>query len=250
MSRKSTLILFDVDGTLTQSRLTITKETQSFYDEVLKPEFTVGIVGGSDLSKITEQIAQGDESKLITSWDYVFAENGLVGYKNGECVTKESISNALGEDKCQDIINFALDYLSKIRLPVKRGNFVEFRNGLINISPPGRSVSHEHRLQFFELDKKEGIRQGLANALMSRFKGIQVSLGGQISIDVFPENWDKRFCLKRVCDMDGFKDIYFFGDKTSPGGNDYEIFEDPRTKGFTVISPEDTIQQLKKTFNL
>jgi phosphomannomutase len=58
---------------------------------------------------------------------------------------------------------------------------------------------------------------------------------------VFPEGWDKRFCLTQVT-SDGFEKIYFFGDKTFPGGNDYEIFEDPRTVAFTVKSPEDTIK--------
>ena len=34
-------------------------------------------------------------------------------------------------------------------------------------------------------------------------------------MDVFPDGWDKRFCLTQM-EKDGFKNIYFFGDKTSP----------------------------------
>jgi hydroxymethylpyrimidine pyrophosphatase-like HAD family hydrolase len=37
--------------------------------------------------------------------------------------------------------------------------------------------------------------------------------GGQISFDVFPTGWDKTYCLKHV-EAEGFKEIYFFGDKT------------------------------------
>lgn len=37
--------------------------------------------------------------------------------------------------------------------------------------------------------------------------------GGQISIDIFPNGWDKTFCLQY---LDGFDKIYFFGDKTAP----------------------------------
>lgn len=43
----------------------------------------------------------------------------------------------MGEDKLQTFINFVLGYLSKITLPVKRGTFVEFRAGMLNISPIG-----------------------------------------------------------------------------------------------------------------
>lgn len=47
-----------------------------------------------------------------------------------------------------------------------------------------------------------------------------------------------------------FKEIHFFGDKTEQGGNDYEIFEDPRTIGHKVRNPKDTREQLEKLFNL
>jgi len=76
-----------------------------------------------------------------------------------------------------------------------------------------------------------------------------IFLGGQISFDVFPKGWDKTFSLSFV-EKDGFKEIHFFGDKTAPGGNDHEIYEDPRTIGHRVISPEDTIAQLKTLLHL
>ena len=73
--------------------------------------------------------------------------------------------------------------------------------------------------------------------------------GGQISIDVFPEGWDKTYSLRYV-EKDGYKVIHFFGDKTAPGGNDHEIFADPRTIGHTVECPEDTMEQLTELLNL
>ena len=70
------------------------------------------------------------------------------------------------------------------------------------------------------------------------------SIGGQISFDVFPNGWDKTYCLQFV--QDDFDDIHFFGDKTYKGGNDHEIFESPRTIGHTVTSPEDTRKQVQE----
>ena len=144
--------------------------------------------------------------------------------------------------------------MSNIELPVKRGNFIEFRNGMMNLCPIGRSCSMEHRRQFVDIDEKRNIRKDFVAALYSEFPeetfGLHFAIGGQISIDAFPTGWDKRFCLKQVCDADGFEEIHFFGDRTMPGGNDHEIFDDPRTKGHTVLNPEDTIKQLKDIFNL
>jgi phosphomannomutase len=73
---------------------------------------------------------------------------------------------------------------------------------------------------------------------------IKFSVGGQISFDAFPQGWDKTFCLRYV-EPEGFDEIHFFGDKTYAGGNDHEIFEDARTIGHTVVSPEDTMQQVR-----
>ena len=53
------------------------------------------------------------------------------------------------------------------------------------------------------------------NALKEKFPdyGLTYSIGGQISFDVFPNGWDKTFCLQHVAD-EQFEEIHFFGDKT------------------------------------
>lgn len=76
-------------------------------------------------------------------------------------------------------------------------------------------------------------------ALKQKFPdlGLRFSIGGQISFDVFPEGWDKTFCLKFLHHI---PKVYFFGDKILPGENDYEIYKHERTVGFGVTSPTDT----------
>ena len=78
---------------------------------------------------------------------------------------------------------------------------------------------------------------------------LKFSIGGQISFDVFPEGWDKTYCLKYIADGE-YDEIHFFGDKTFEGGNDYEIFIHPRVKGHTVTSPNDTVMQCTTLFGL
>ena len=43
--------------------------------------------------------------------------------------------------------------------------------------------------------------------------GLTFAIGGQISSDVFPNGWDKTYCLQHV-ESEGFEEIHFFGDKT------------------------------------
>ena len=60
-----------------------------------------------------------------------------------------------------------------------------------------------------------GYRTALVKALQQKFPdyGLTYSIGGQISIDIFPIGWDKTYSLGRVAD-EHFDEIHFFGDKT------------------------------------
>lgn len=254
--RDEILLLFDVDGTITSARQCITAEMDTFL-ESLRKRATVGLVGGSDLNKIVEQTVPRQQQcnrdpldYCLSRYDYVFAENGLVAYKSGNLIAKQSLVDHLGEDRLQKFINFCLYHMSTLQLPVKRGNFIEFRNGLINVCPVGRSCSQVEREQFNAYDKEEKIRENFIKLLVDKFGpdsddplGLVFTIGGQISFDAFPKGWDKTYCLNLVDKK--FKEIHFFGDKTHPGGNDHEIFSDPRTIGHTVTSPSDTIEQIK-----
>ncbi|KAM5148246.1 phosphomannomutase 1 [Mantella aurantiaca] len=244
--QRKTLCLFDVDGTLTPARKKVDQEVDIFLQK-LRKRVKIGIVGGSDYSKIAEQLGEGDE--VVHKFDYVFAENGTVQYKDGQLLSRQAIQNHLGEELLQDLINFCLSYIAMLKLPKKRGTFIEFRNGMLNISPIGRSCNQEERIEFSEWDKKEKIREKFVAALQNEFagKGLRFTRGGMISFDIFPEGWDKRCCLD-VLGEEQFSTIHFFGNETSPGGNDYEIYADPRTVGHTVTSPEDTVRRCRQLF--
>lgn len=241
-NRKNTIFLFDVDGTLTPSR-------QSMPDNVrkmliaLRQKVSIAFVGGSDIEKQQEQMGKD----CLTFFDYSFPENGLSFYEGETLVSQKNIIEELGDDLSLRFINYCLMYLSKIRIPLKRGNFIECRNSIINISPIGRTCSQEERMQFVEYDNIHKIRANMVEAMKEEFKGenLQFSIGGQISIDCFPVGWDKRYCISHIHGK-GIETIYFFGDMTHLGGNDYEIFNDKNVIGISVKNPDDTIKKVNE----
>jgi phosphomannomutase len=109
--RADHIVLFDVDGTLTESRQLILPEMEKLLLNDLKNKVTVGLVSGSDLKKLAEQMG-GDD--VIHKFDYVFPENGLVAYKKGKLIDKMDISKHMGEEKLQTFINFCLRYMAGI----------------------------------------------------------------------------------------------------------------------------------------
>lgn len=223
---KKHLLLFDIDGTLTKP---INPIEQNMIDtlNLASKHFDLAVVGGSDRPKQLKQLLGS-----ASLFDYAFSENGTVAYdKQANIFHKNSIAKHLGEEKLKKLINFILHYIADLDVPIKRGTFIEYRNGLINASPIGRNCTQEERDIFHEFNLKEKILPKMADAIREHFKGegLYISIGGQISMDIFPNGWDKTYCLKFITDK--YEDIHFFGDKCYEGGNDYELFKHKRVIG-------------------
>ena len=222
------LALFDVDGTLTEPRKVVSPETVAFL-AALREKIAIGVVGGSDLVKQKEQL--GDSPAMF---DWCFAENGLWAAKDGAVIGETSFKDHLGEEKLKRLINWILRYFADLDIPVKRGTFIEFRQGMLNVSPIGRNCSREERNDFekFDLEHKVGprrtqlcarsepaalraratprlaqVRETMVAKLKEEFADYQLtySIGGQISFDLFPQGWDKTYCLRYLpeADFDG-----------------------------------------------
>jgi phosphomannomutase len=67
------------------------------------------------------------------------------------------------------LVKFLLHYLADLDIPVKRGTFVEFRNGMINVSPIGRNASVEERNEYERYDKEHKIRETFVGILREKF---------------------------------------------------------------------------------
>ncbi|KAI4152792.1 MAG: hypothetical protein LQ340_002713 [Diploschistes diacapsis] len=252
---KNTICLFDVDETLTPARRHASPEMLSLLS-ALRRKVAIGYVGGSDFRKQEEQLGTASQP-VASQFDFCFAENGLTAFRMGAPLAGSSFIEWLGEARYKELVNWILVYVARLDIPIKRGTFVEFRNGMINVSPVGRNASQEERDAFQRYDAAHGVRREMVRRLESAFPdlGLKFSIGGQISFDVFPHGWDKTYCLRHVeaeKDRTGvvFSTIHFFGDKAYEGGNDWEIYSDSRTVGHKVDGPADTMAQLREMFDL
>ncbi|KAJ2783866.1 Phosphomannomutase 1 [Coemansia javaensis] len=242
----NTICLFDVDGTLTPARGKIGVSMMATL-MALRKKCVIGFVGGSDLDKQKEQL--GDS--VLSMFDFCFSENGLTAFRLGRELPSNSFIQQMGEERYAKLVNFCLRYIADLELPQKRGTFIEFRQGMINVSPIGRNCSREERNNYEQYDKEHGIRRQFVAALEKEFPdyGLKYSIGGQISFDVFPVGWDKTYCLRHL-EGEGFSTIHFFGDKAFPGGNDWEIFSHEAVIGHAVKEPADTEAALRDLFQL
>jgi phosphomannomutase len=119
----------------------------------------------------------------------------------------------LGEEKLKKFLKFCLRYIADLDIPIQRGNFIEYRTGLINVSPIGRNCSQKEREEFALYNKENKVLENFKETVEKEFGdyNLRFSIGGQISFDCFPVGWDKTYCLQFLEDYDN---IFFFGDKT------------------------------------
>jgi phosphomannomutase len=175
-SAKRIIALFDVDQTLTPARKTIEKAMLDTLAACKERGIAIGIVSGSDLNKIKEQV--GDE--LVAKADFTFSENGLYALRQGQFLAQKSIKDYLGEERLKKLINFCLHYIADLDIPIKRGTFIEYRTGMINVSPIGRNCSREERDEFEHFDKTALVRKTFVEKLKEEFgeELLTFSIGG------------------------------------------------------------------------
>lgn len=113
---KKVLALFDVDQTMTPARQSIQPDFVETYNACVNAGVHMGIVSGSDIVKVTEQVGQDIVDRSI----YCFSENGLLAMKNGKEFAKQSFKDKLGEDNLKRLINFSLKYIADLDIPIKR----------------------------------------------------------------------------------------------------------------------------------
>ena len=87
------LVLFDVDQTLTPARLSIQQEMLDTLNACMAKGIHLGIVSGSDIVKVEEQVGKD----LVQKCEYCFSENGLLAMQKGVEFDRQSLKTHLGE---------------------------------------------------------------------------------------------------------------------------------------------------------
>ena len=234
------IYIFDVDGTLTPSRLMMTKEFAKFFDK-WSNENKYYLVTGSDLDKTKEQlpIAYIDRAEAIFTCcgNQMWRDNELI-YDNKFKLTSK-LKNTL------EVVLMSNQY------PHRYGNHIEDRGSMVNFSIVGRNCTQEQREHFFKWDEEKGERKKISTFLKHKFKDLDAVLGGQISIDIYPKGKDKSQILdiieqERLVKPDEY---IFIGDRTEKGGNDYPLAklmeETNNCKYFQTEGPEQTMEILQ-----
>ena len=254
---KNSLVLFVVDGTLTEPRQRINKDILISLRE-LSFVTEIGLLTGSNLEYIKEQLWPLLADPELSLNCHILPCNGTEYYiPNPESpgnfieIHKNSMWQKLGFEKFQVVMKTLMmlqaDLSSQDYDISYTGHHIQNRDSMLNWSPIGRNANNGERSQFIAIDKIYGIRNSYIEKfrkamLESSIDDVTIKLGGDTSFDIYPEGWDKTYALKHF-PSDSW-DTFFVGDRCSPNGNDYEIFNKLGEIGrsFETNGPEETIE--------
>jgi phosphomannomutase len=217
------IFIFDVDGTLTPSRLPMTKEFQKFFKQWIKKN-KFYLVTGSDLPKLQEQMCFFDieaEGIFTCCGNEFWLPNPSVPIQSADLIYDNKFKVPRKLNKLLGTI------LSNSRYPHRYGNHIEDRGSMVNFSIVGRDCTQEQREEYFEWDKENGERKIIANAVKEKFPDLDAVIGGQISIDIYPKGNDKSQVLN-VIEQERLvppSEYIFIGDGIENYGNDYPLAE-------------------------
>ena len=217
------IFIFDVDGTLTPSRLPMTKEFQKFFKQWIKKN-KFYLVTGSDLPKLQEQMCFYDIEA-----EGIFTCCGNQFWKPDPSIVNTS-AELIYDNKFEmtNKLKSSLEVmLMSSQYPHRYGNHIEDRGSMVNFSVVGRNCTQEQREKYYEWDKEKGERRKMSIFLKNKFKDLDAVIGGQISIDIYPKGNDKSQVLN-VIEQERLvppSEYIFIGDGIENGGNDYPLAE-------------------------
>jgi len=253
------IVLFDMDGTLPESRQKFDSNILSSSLKELSQYAEIGIVTGSDYDYLNEQLSPLLNSSIRYCL-HLLPCNGTKYYAppktesdDFELTEEASMQKQLGKVRWRRLMEILVAKqlkASELDIPLA-GHFISARGSMINWSPSGRNANNKERTRFMRYDKKYNfrkrnlseIRSELASACLDN---ITVKLGGDTSFDIYPTGWDKTYALRY---FDG-SNVWFVGDRAlTPNGNDYEIHKACEPRSFNTTGPKETVNIVDNIIN-
>lgn len=233
-----TIYVFDMDGTLTPARKTMTDEFAKVFLPWLKANKAF-IATGSDFAKVKEQMPEN----VINAFTGIYCAMGNALWQNGDYVYLRELEPE------QELLNNLEMFRKDTKYPYTLfDNYIEKRTGALNFCVLGRNCPYEERERYTAWDKENKERLNIQKFLSEKYPHYDFSLGGNISIDIVKKGCGKGQVAKELRNDYPNEEIVFFGDRTFEGGNDYELAcalrKYENTKVIQVENPDGVLENL------
>ena len=227
------LIVFDLDGTLTESKSDVDKEMILLLGKLLRVK-KVAVIGGGRFLQFKKQfLVKLDYPPELLKNLFLFptTSTSFYRYKNGWKKVYEEKLRETEKKKIMSALKNALK-LAEYKRPKKTyGKVIEDRGSQITFSALGQKAPLPAKKKW---NKESDIRPVIIKGLRKRLTGFEIHSGGLTSVDVTKKGIDKAYGLHQIKKHLGvpIKDMLFVGDALYLGGNDRAVLK----TGVNVVS--------------
>ncbi len=242
------VIVCDLDGTLTESKSTLSQSMAEVLCQILSKHFLVVISGGtfSQFQKqFLSQLSCGPE--LLQNL-YLFPTMGGACYTydlaslNWKEIYNEELS--LSERKeivkalNQAMLESGLDFTSSY------GDIIEDRGSQVTFSGRGQQAPIDMK-KTWDPDKSK--RRLIIKLLKKKIPQFEINIGGITSIDITKKGIDKAYAISKIKELLNVTDddVIFVGDALYKGGNDAPV-KKTDVDFIQQSGPDETIELLKQ----
>lgn len=236
------LIVFDLDGTLTESKSEIDDEMAVLLGRLFEIK-KVAVIGGGKFESFEHQIL----SKLSVPGEllknlFLFPTTATTFYKYGDNSWIEVYSQHFSKEEKENILSSLEKTLQELnyKQPEKiYGELIEDRGAEITFSTIGQDAPLELKEKWNK--ENPGIRSKMEEILQKHLPDMEIKVAGLTSIDITRRGVDKGYGIKQIEKYLNIPiaDMIFVGDAFFHEGND-EAALNTGVLCFEVKGPEDT----------
>ena len=233
------LIVFDLDGTLAESKSSLDAEMSGLLHDLLAI-VKVAVISGGGWPQFEKQLLSNlphDERLVNLS---LLPTCGTKFYRYESADWKKIYSEdftATEKEKIISSLNKALE-VAGFKVEKVWGEVIEDRGSQITFSALGQQAPLEEKNKWdSDFTKRKKIK-AILDTFIPEFS---VRMGGATSIDVTKPGIDKAYGIRKLRDLLGIslKDMIYIGDALFVGGNDYPA-EEAGVDSIPVQGPHET----------
>lgn len=218
------LIVFDLDGTLAESKSSLDPEMASLLHDLLGI-IKVAVISGGGWDQYKKQLLSNlpDDESLKNLSLLPTCGTKFYKYSNG---WKKIYSEDFSDDQKKKIISSLNKAIRELDFNVEKtwGKTIEDRGSQITYSALGQIAPIDEKKKWDSDFKKRKKIKAILDVSIPEFS---VRLGGTTSVDVTKPGIDKAYGIHKLRDHLGISldEMIFVGDALFPGGNDYPAKE-------------------------
>lgn len=223
MYQDKALIIFDLDGTLAESKSEMDKEMSLLLAKLLEKKKVAVISGGSYEQFKKQFLGSLNCPPLLLKNLFLFPTCSTQFYKFGEVWERVYAEELTGDEIKQIMSAFdrALDEygFDETELCCER---IENRGTQVTFSALGQKAPLDRKAVW---DPDQSKRLQIKKLLDRYIPEFEVRVGGSTSIDVTRKGIDKAYAIKQISETLGvsISQMLFIGDALFEGGNDYPV---------------------------